>query len=187
MKKIIIVLVFFALSGCKKDQVDPEPPVISFGGWKYSGIAANGFDSLVELTINFKDRNGDIGRIESEQSDKCGLPIYDLFVFYEQKVNNVYSPAFITYTDPIDSSINVNCNLIPGSYIYTKQISFLRALDFIQPEGNNRSIEGEIIYKLDYNADLSQISTPVGRCKVYLIDRARNKSNEIYTEDLILQ
>ena len=65
------------------------------------------------------------------------------------------------------------------------QINFRRSLDYVQPEGNNRSIEGEIAYELDYESAISNLF-PVGRCKVYLLDRARNKSNEIYTDDLVI-
>ena len=187
-KLIIIITALIVISACKKDRFEPEPPVISFGGWKYYPIGANGHDSLVEMVINFKDRNGDIGRIESDSYDKCGIQINDLYIYYEKKENGVYSPAYETDPDnPLDSSLDANCIVIPGSYIYSKQIDFKRAVEFIQPEGNNQSIEGEIIYKLNYESALSRINTfPAGRCKVFLMDRARNKSNEFYTEDLII-
>lgn len=186
MKKILIALFIFAIAGCKKDQIDPEPPEISFGGWNYVAIDKDGHDSIVELNINFKDRNGDIGRIESELFDKCGTPIYDLFIYYEKKINNVYTPEFVDPAQP-DSALDENCNIVPGSYVANRQINFTRALEYLQPEGNNRSIEGEIIYKLDYDNALSILNKfPAGRCKVFLLDRARNKSNEIYTEDLIV-
>lgn len=182
-----LVIVAFSLSflfSCKKDHFDPEPPKITFDGWNYIEKDANGHDSKVELVIGFKDRNGDIGRIESEKNDKCGRPISDLFIYYEQKVNNSYTPA---YWDQPDSALDANCNLIPGSYTPVSQINFVRALDYIQPEGNNRSIEGEITYILGYDDAISVLNSfAAGRCRVFLMDRARNKSNEVYTSDLIL-
>ena len=136
----------------------------------------------MELKITFKDRNGDIGRTESEQYDNCGRLIFDLFIFYEKKENNIYTPVFLNLPD---STLDENCQVVSGSYTPITQINFKRALTYVQPEGNNRSIEGEISYQLDNESALTNLY-PVGRFKVYLLDRARNKSNEIYTEDLVL-
>ena len=117
----LVVLVVIAFAGCKKDHFDQEPPEITFGGWKYLEKDANGHDLLVELVINFKDRNGDIGRIDGEKNDKCGRPIYDLFIYYEKKENNIYSPAY--WPQP-DSAVDDNCHIIPGSNVDSSQINF---------------------------------------------------------------
>ncbi len=183
MKQLLLVLfTLISFAGCKKDRYAPEAPSIEFGEWKYLKKDAAGHDQLVELIIYFKDRNGDIGRREFEQVDNCGRPVNDLFIYYEKKVNNIYSPAYIPLPD---SALDLNCNLIPGSYVDSSQIFFHRALEYIQPEGNNRSIEGEIAYQLDYASALSNLF-PVGRCKIYLMDRAGNKSNVIYSDDLVI-
>ena len=183
MNKLLFFLFILTCAGCKKSNFDPEPPKIEFGGWNYLQTDSAGHDRLVEMIITFKDRNGDIGRIESEQFDKCGRAQYDLFIFYEKKENSIYTPVF--WNQP-DSALDQNCNLVPGSYSPTSQINFKRALTYVQPEGNNRSIEGEISYQMDYESALINLN-PTGHFKVYLLDRARNKSNEIYTDDLVLK
>ena len=58
MKKLLFLLIAaFTFAGCKKDRFEPEPPIIEFGGWNYLQTDADGHDVLVELIINFKDRN----------------------------------------------------------------------------------------------------------------------------------
>ena len=58
-------------------------------------------------------------------------------------------------------------------------------MQYIEPAGNSKGIEAEVTYRLDYTSALVLLSTN-GRFEFYIRDRASNKSNKIYSEDLII-
>jgi hypothetical protein len=185
MKKIIALFFCSALfTACKKDNADPEPPEISFVGFNYLEKDASGKDTKIEMIISFKDRNGDLGLRENEKKDQCGHDVQNLKAIYERNENGVFVPDYIPLDPPLKDTIwDDNCNYTLSDSLL---ISFGRSITYIEPEGNNKSIEGEISIVLDYSSDLILLK-PSGRFKIYLVDRAGNKSNEIYTDELRLQ
>lgn len=190
MKKGLILLFATAIlfTGCKKDNQDPQPPVIEFGGWNYKEKDANGNDVVVELIIKFKDVNGDIGTKDDEkeyiESLNCDYQKDDLSLYYEENKNGVYVINYIPIPQP-DTLFDINCNTVAVRYDSIAPEDFYAA-PFIEPEGNNKSVEGEINCRIEI-VSLAGNARPIGRFRVFLKDRAGNKSNEIYTEDLILK
>jgi len=55
----------------------------------------------------------------------------------------------------------------------------------LEPEGNGKSIEGDVNYKMDYVSAVVLLSTE-GRFVFYIEDRMKNKSNIVATTDLVI-
>jgi hypothetical protein len=180
MKILYLLLVPFIIVSCKKDKADPQPPEIEFSGFNYLQKDVDGTDLQVEVVIHFKDKNGDIGRHESEKKDACGRDIADLYLFYELNNNGTFYPLKFKGNDTLWDA-NCNFTVVDDSI----QLSFKRAITYIEPEGNNKAIEGDIAYRLDYESALI-LMKPSGRFRVYLVDRLGQKSNEIFTDELVL-
>jgi hypothetical protein len=58
-------------------------------------------------------------------------------------------------------------------------------MQYIEPAGNSKGIEAEVRYRMDYTSALILLSN-IGRFDFYIRDRANNKSNRIYSGDLVL-
>jgi hypothetical protein len=186
MKNAFFFLLIASLifSGCKKVTSDPKAPEIEFGGFNYLEKDANGKDSKVELIIKVKDVNGDIGTLEDERKKPpCGYKYADLFMFYERYENGVYVPDYLHPLKP-DTLFDSNCNIVAIRDSFQNEITY--ALTYIQPEGNNKSIEAEISYLMELRTTLLYLIKPQGRFRIYIQDRAGNKSNEIITDPLII-
>jgi hypothetical protein len=173
----LLILIF---AGCKKSDLEPEAPEIAFVGFNFLEKEPDGTDLRIEMIIRFKDRNGDIGRVESEKKDACGRDIKDLNIFYEKYQNGIFTPFLTAIKDTIWDN---NCQVVSVSD--SSQLQLSRSLAFIQPEGNNKSIEGEISYELKYLSELIILPSK-GRFRIFLKDRAGNKSNEIFTDELTI-
>ena len=189
MKNVILLLfaTVLVVAGCKKDTKDPAPPEIEFGGFNYIEKDAEGNDTRVEMIIKFKDVNGDIGTMDGEKTDNCGYDYPDLFMFYEKYENGAYVPSFPEYVTPPlnDTVFDSHCNIVEIRDTFQSEVTY--SVPYIEPEGNNKSVEGEISYDMDIAVVLYGLVKPQGRFRVYLKDRAGNKSNEILTEPLILK
>ncbi|MEP7263136.1 MAG: hypothetical protein ABI772_01490 [Bacteroidota bacterium] len=187
---LLLAVLLLSFVGCKKNNDDPEPPTIEFVGFNYLEKDANGRDLQVEMIIHFKDKNGDIGHIDEEKTDACGRPVNDLFLYYERYENGIYIPHIIPHKDTL---LDASCNII--SIKDSAQYEQNRILRYIQPEGNNKAIEGEISYLMRYQDVFStlppapvsgQLLPAQGRFRIYIKDRAGNKSNEVYSQALIV-
>jgi hypothetical protein len=180
---LLFSLAAVVFCGCKKYDEDPEAPEIEFGGFNYYPKDANGKDVRVEMIVRFKDVNGDLGHTEAEKQNSCGYSYPDFFLFYEKYENGVFVPQMINPADP-DTVYDANCNIAAIRDSFQSELTY--SLTYIQPEGKNKSIEGEISYDMDLQGALMFFFQPKGRLRIYLIDRAGNKSNEIYSDDLLL-
>lgn len=184
MKKKLILLfavILFAFSSCKKSGDDPQAPELEFGGFNYLEVNASGVVQRLDLIVKFKDINGDIGRRENELYDNCGQSIYDLYIYCEKFENGNYKPFKLAVRDTV---YDANCNIVEIND--SIQYNLNHSVKFIQPEGNNKSIEGEMKYTMNYLSELIDLPA-LGRFRIYLVDRAGNKSNEIFTDDFILR
>lgn len=188
---LLFSLLLLSFAGCKKDSNEPEPPIIEFVGFNYVEKDANGRDLKVELVINFKDKNGDIGHVDAEKTDACGRPVYDIFLYYEKYENSIFIPYFLPHKDTL---LDASCNII--SIADSAQFEQHRILRYIQPEGNNKAIEGEIAYLMQFDDVFATlppapnggpIQPAQGRFRIYIKDRAGNKSNEIYSDLLTVK
>jgi hypothetical protein len=58
-------------------------------------------------------------------------------------------------------------------------------MQYIEPAGNSKGIEATVTYRMDYTSALVLLSQ-AGRFDFYIRDRANNKSNRIYSADLLI-
>jgi len=70
-------------------------------------------------------------------------------------------------------------------YFDSVQVKFNQRMQYIEPAGNSKGIEATVTYRMDYLSAIILLSN-VGRFEFYIRDRANNKSNVLYSEDLFL-
>ncbi len=122
---------------------------------EYTSFIRFGEDSAM-LHINFTDGDGDIGLDPSDTGTPyTGEYYYNayLYFYYRNPVG-----TFIPYLTPLKVRMPV-----------------------ITPEGKNKSLSGEMIFKLDGPYHLHDTM----QYEVYIYDRALNKSNVVRTETII--
>jgi hypothetical protein len=170
------LLIIFIFSSCRKTDQFSIIPNVSFREFiQYKNIA--GKDTAIDFIINFQDGDGDLGYSENEYF-KCGVPLSNLFIYYEEKIGNTYVPKkFLEHI----YDINDNCDTI-GERDDSLQLSFSSRMTNIQPRGSDKSIEGTVSYNLSKNNIL--FLSPKGRFRFYIIDRAGHQSNIEYSAEL---
>lgn len=159
VKIAIILLASTLIWSCKKDEVTPVPPVITFLDAR---MAEDNSYSIVRF--EFYDEDGDLGL---KQSENTGEQEFNLFVDYYEKQNGIWvlkSPV-ITY------------NTTEAKYDTTDL--HLR-VPFIENEAKV-SLEGETEVQLLYNFNADTF-----RYELVLRDRALQNSNRIVTSDIIV-
>lgn len=152
----LIALLFFACR--KKDKYPAEPHI------EYVSFDRFGEDSAM-LHINFTDGDGDFGLDPSDTDPKYSGEFYNnayVYYYYRNPAGN-----FVLY-DMLDT--------ITGNFF-----SYHYRLPVITPEGKNKSLSGEMIFKLDYPYHVHDTVL----YEVYIYDRALHKSNVVRTETII--
>ena len=158
-----ILLLFIYCTGCKT-EIGPFPnePSITYKGLTKL-IGPNGKDSVIQITFDFKDGDGDIGLgvFDTMPPFNFGSDyFYNLIVNVEQQVNGNFEPILRALTnDPVN---------------------FDTRIPVITPQGNNKAIDGEFTLKVDVN--MNAVTQPDSiKFNLFIYDRALNKSNVIET------
>ena len=186
MKKLIgnlvlCLIILLCIASCVKPTNFSTTPNISFKEYhQYKNVA--GKDTSLDIVTHFEDGDGDIGYLDNEFI-KCNAPQNNLFIYYERKQGNNFAP--VIFYDPW-AELNDQCDTI--ALHDSLQLHFENRMTFIQPSGSNKSIEGDVTYHLSETFVKFlfpyQVNTAQGRFRIYMIDRAGHKSNEIITADL---
>lgn len=148
---------------CKKPDTNNNPiPEIEFLDFKAKG------DTGV-FTVSFKDGDGDIGL---KPSDTIGE-------FHYSKP--FYNNMFFEYYEKNDF-----LGWQKGKNSQGEDIVIERRLPYLEPNGSDKSLEGEIQITLEprYFNPASKNSDTV-KFVIYLYDRQLNKSNEVETFEII--
>ncbi len=162
MKQLTILAILFSIAlvfGCKKDDPEPVPPVITFMDAR---ISEDKTYSIVRF--EFFDGDGDLGL---RQEENTGEQQFNLFIDYYEKINGVWM-----LKSPI-----ITWNTIEAKFDTTEL--HLR-LPFLENE-SGRALEGETQVDLLYN-----FAADTFRYEISLKDRAFHLSNKITTTDLIV-
>ncbi len=166
LSKIAVVafvasLLFLAFSACNDDKQYPIEPVIEFKDFvNYSGDSG-------EIRLNFTDGDGDIGLGQGDTNtpyNKEGDYYHNIFMRYMYyDTSGTLIPFFYlpTDTDSVDA------------------LSFNYRIPVITPVGQDKSLNGEIHVRVFPPFPHNRM-----RLKIYIVDRALHKSNEIETPDL---
>ena len=151
----ITAALFFACR--KKDKYPPEPEI------EYKSFIRFGEDSAM-LHINFTDGDGDIGIDENDNNPPFnpGSEFYNnIFIKYYYKNP---SGNFVQLYNPFDSTY----------------VNWDQRVPVITPEGKDKSLKGEMIFRLD---DYHLWDTSF--YEVWIYDRALHKSNVVRTDTII--
>lgn len=120
---------------------------------------------VIDLSLYFTDGDGNVGSEGLRQvTDTCTsanylqfLENFDLFIYYYEKVNGQYREVF-----PADSCLPFH-NILPD----------------LTPEGQNKTLEGDIRTPFDYANFPRNNGVDSIRFDFILKDRARNESNRL--------
>lgn len=152
-----VVLAVVLFSGCLKTEKFPDVPAISFKSFEFFGDSAS-------LTISFTDGDGDIGLNSSDNGapyDTSSIYYYNLFLRHSEKVNGVWNN--VVFRDSI----------------------FYR-IPRITPTGQNKTLEGEIAVAIDPFPLFITGNSDTVRYSIQLVDRALNRSNMVFTSEIIV-
>lgn len=156
--------ILLGLFACEQDQKFGDEPNLQWreASIRYLGDSADN-RRVIDLTVYFTDGDGDIGREGSSNSDTCDLDNYsrfleryDLFIYYFEKVAGQYREI-----PPTDSCLPFH-NILPN----------------LTPEGQNKTLEGDITTPFDY-ANYPVNNTDSIRFELMLVDRAGHQSKRI--------
>jgi hypothetical protein len=155
---LIAVLIPLSFWGCLKDEVFPIIPEIAFEDFVLLLNTQTGIIERGVLKISFKDGDGDIGLY---QSDTAPPYDYNMIIDYFEIQNR--DTVKIDLVDPITGDT----------------ATFNARIPILTPSGSDKSIKGEIEDTMFIYDPTSSFDTIM--FKVYIIDRALHKSNEVYT------
>jgi hypothetical protein len=176
---VVFLLTAVLFSSCSEDETFDTVPVIKFERFVHYYNSA-GKDTAIDFVFSLTDGDGDIGFRENEIDLSCGADNFNLYVNYEEKVGAAYKPKKL-WTEVTE--ITTDCDTLV--YFDSVQIAFNQRMQYIEPAGNSKGIEAEVTYRLDYTSALVLLSTN-GRFEFSIRDRSGNKSNKVYSEDLVL-
>lgn len=172
MKTYALSLVFFfylcLAPGCMKKEDYPDVPHIKYERFDLisneAGIIQRGV-----FTFSYTDGDGNIG-LKNEETIK---PYdYNLFISYFEKINGAFEEIFIIHEIPEGDTIRYDTTFLHGR------------IPMLTPEGKSKAIKGEISDTLIVNNPNSTRDTI--QFKLYIMDRALNKSNTIQSPEIIL-
>ncbi|MGV3638245.1 MAG: hypothetical protein ACO1NQ_11450 [Flavobacteriales bacterium] len=150
-------LVSVLLSGCLKTEEFPATPAIQFKSFEFFGDSAS-------LTISFTDGDGDVGLDATDIAppyDTSSVFYYNLFLEQSERINGVWN--VVEFDEPV--------------YYRIPRIT---------PTGQNKALEGEIAVAIDPFPFFITGNADTVRFSVELVDRALNRSNKVFTSDIIV-
>lgn len=156
--------IFGGLLACEQDRKFADEPNLQWRSHevRYLGDSADN-RRVIDLTLYFTDGDGDIGREDLSFNDSCNLDNYnrfleryDLFIYYYEKVNGQFREI-----PPLDSCLPFH-NILPD----------------LMPEGQNKTLEGDITTPFDY-ANFPSFNTDSIRFEFVLRDRGGRESKRV--------
>lgn len=164
----------FSLGQCKKTEISSEIPQIEF---KSATFLTNteGKDSVLVLTITYRDGNGDLGL---NQSDTLA-PFNPIIDSVGKSLNPFYQNLHINYFEKYNGQFQV----VTNPFNPADTLTYAYRFESLTPEGRHLSIRGDIEVKISPNAyPTAQDSTMY---EVYIYDRALHKSNLVQSPVVI--
>lgn len=157
-----VLVMAFVLPACLPNSNFPDTPVIEYNGFTKKP-KGDGTDSTGILSISFTDGDGDIGLAQGDTFPPYNFNseyYYNFFTRYYEKQDGEFVEVVL---DP------------PNNY----------RIPVLTPEGQNKSLEGDIQVELYINNPLSEYDTIM--FEVWIVDRALRESNVIKTEEIAIQ
>lgn len=157
---LILTIILF-LSSCRKREVYPDEPVISF--FSFAKIENGlGYDDKGILNISFTDGDGDIGLREEDTLEPYNIDgdyYYNMVIEYYEKQDG----QFVKIDLPIENNYRI---------------------PYFEADLAELGIKGNISVELFINNVMSNHDTIKFSCFIY--DRALHKSNIIETPEIVI-
>lgn len=164
--KISFCLAALALFACKDTERFTDRPLLEWREAQF-GFIGDTVDNrrVLRLQLYFTDGDGDVGSGTSA-IDTCNLDNYsaflnnyDLFIYYFERVDGQYLSI-----PPADSCLPFH-NILPN----------------LTPEGQNKTLEGDIITPFDYANFPQNNGVDSIRFELELKDRSGKRSPRVYS------
>ncbi|MBF9254870.1 hypothetical protein I2I11_16325 [Pontibacter sp. 172403-2] len=159
-------------SSCRKEPNYPDTPQIEFRRVEQTTDQENGIlhDDLT-LVIGYKDGDGNLGLSKTDTASGDFNPPFDLKSPY---FNNFFA----------DLQVKRGNTYVP--YFENTALNFNGRFPRLSGDGREEALEGEIKYTISsFYSDVFDASDTI-RFEIYIYDRALNKSNVVYTDDIVL-
>lgn len=163
VKGLAILFILANSFGCKK-TIGPfsDVPNLTYTGHN-SIVGPDGSDSIIEISFDFTDGDGDIGLDVNDTLPPFNLGsqyFFNLFISVDEIVDGVKKPIL----DPI----------------LLDEVQFNSRIPVITPKGDDKAIDGT--FTADINTDFAPgNSSDSVIFEIFIYDKALNKSNVITT------
>ena len=174
-KRYLPFLILFVLItgwACEQNERYKDEPFLQWrkANFRFLGDSADN-RRVVDLTVYFTDGDGNVGS-EGLSFDTCNLSNYqaflnnyDLFIYYFEQVNGEFREI-----SPRDSCLPFH-NILPD----------------LEPEGQNKTLEGDITTPFDYSSFPLNNGVDSIRFELELKDRAGNRSGRVSSGAIAIQ
>jgi hypothetical protein len=164
------VMLLIVIVSCQDRPQFEDTPYLEWRDAEYERDPVNG-TSVVNMKLYFTDGDGDVGR-KNEGS------IYDCETQYEQFIAD--HDVFIRYYEKVS-----------GTFIRVLSrdscLPFHSYLPYLTPEGQNKTLEGEIELRFNSSGLPSNAGVDSVRFELELEDRAGNRSNVVFSPSISIQ
>ncbi|RFP65657.1 hypothetical protein D0N36_08170 [Hymenobacter lapidiphilus] len=174
---VLMVLLGLSVPGCISPPDYPDTPEIEFRRVTIQPIVNRfgPFDS-VNITIGYRDGDGDLGLNNNDTLPPFNLYLPNTKIDNPKRVNYFCQiqirrtdGTFLDYTPPGDDINGTYPNLTPAS------------------QGDRAApLRGEIYYQFKISPTLDLPPGTAIRFKINILDRALNRSNEVFTETVTI-
>lgn len=163
----LLSLTLLIATSCNDGPKFEETPYLEWRSSSYE-IDPSTNNSKVIMTTFFTDGDGDVGREGSnfncETQYEAFIADFDMYVRYFEKVSGTFVEVF-----PVDSCLPFH-NYLPD----------------LTPEGQNKTLEGEIELRFNYTGLPQNAGVDSVKFEILLQDRSGRKSNLAFSPSIFI-
>jgi hypothetical protein len=181
---LAVALALLGITGCKRDPLFPNEPYIEFVRIEPTEVHEASGITLTNpprIVIRFRDGDGDLGSSNSQQ-----------FNFFLEDSRTERLPLLDSTVVGYDSTHVPPRPVYAYDTLYTGLIK--TSMPDLTPEARNPSIQGELVYTFTTGLNRLPTADPFNplpprdtvRFRIYMVDRAGNRSNTIETDYFVV-
>lgn len=164
---LVTALVLVSAS-CRKSANFPDEPILRWEGYELLPS-----ESKIKFDLFFTDGNGDVGILDEDaEFDDCDIDSYNLRIFYFEKIGGEFKEII---PQELVSPIRDGNDSIIG--YDTSCVLFHSRLPDLEPVGQNKALEGNILRTFSYASYPTDLSADSIRFQFQIVDRTGNVSN----------
>ncbi|ARS37718.1 hypothetical protein CA264_04365 [Pontibacter actiniarum] len=167
----LLLVVALIAAGCREEPNYSDVPEITFDRVEQYTFTKNKvtFDSLV-IAVDYQDGDGNLGLSRGEGGSQSGPD---------------FEPPFNPGSQYFDNFI-VNLQVKRDGEYVNSPVNFNGRFPRLSSDEKEEALEGEIRYTITSFTTESYPFRDTVRFEVFIYDRALNKSNVVYTDDVVL-